>query len=120
MGKQINYYMEYESFLKIAEKSLSMGLIIIKEEDNRIIQSKTISSITKDCIFYHFYMPSIGSLKINDYGTHQAICSTGIYGNALIEAGFSHINHDGKSVVRNRIYVQSGYYDENGEWKERS
>ena len=35
MGKQINYYMEYESFLLVAEKALELGCEIIRDRDGR-------------------------------------------------------------------------------------
>ena len=42
MGKQINYYMEYESFVHIAEKALEMGCEIIKRDEkaNKINEFK--------------------------------------------------------------------------------
>lgn len=119
MGKQINYWMEYESFLKIAEKALSIGFRILRSDDKKIMQCDDISVITKNYRYYYFYMPSLGEIEIRDYGTHEAVWSSGASGNTLIEAGFSSVNNDKRVVYRDRLYVQSGYYAENGNWIER-
>ncbi|MBQ8827142.1 MAG: hypothetical protein IJ007_08615 [Oscillospiraceae bacterium] len=115
MGKQINYFMEYEAFLTIAEKALKNGCIILKNSDGKFLRSRDISIVTKDCRNYYFYLPEAGELKImnTDFGERIHIFD-GM--NAVIEAGYSLIHEERKRIIRSRLYVQSGYYDDNGEW----
>ena len=42
--------------------------------------------------------------------------STGERGNTIIEAGYSELNGEGKEIRRSRLYLTTGYYDENGEF----
>ena len=44
MGKQINYYMEYEAFLTIAMTAIDLGCLIVKKdnETGKIISSSDI------------------------------------------------------------------------------
>jgi hypothetical protein len=116
MGKQINYYMEYKSFLIVAQAALEKGFVILRETENKIIKSKDISIITEDCKLYHFYLPEAGELKIETVKTiHGYRDYINKYSrNAVIEAGFSCINEN--RIISNRLYIQSGYYAEDGTW----
>ena len=55
MGKQINYYMEYEAFLKIAQAALDSGCVIVKDYDGKITGTD-ISIVTPDCTNYFFHL----------------------------------------------------------------
>jgi hypothetical protein len=117
MGKQINYYMEYESFCTIAQTALEKGCIILKDFNDRIVQSKNISIVNKDCKRYNFYFPQAGELKLRTIETVTGGIREVIdrYSqNALIEASFSYI--DTNRILSSRLYIQSGDYDENGKW----
>ena len=117
MGKQINYYMEYESFVHIAEKALEMGCEIIKRDEkaNKIIRSTSADIITRDCRNYHFHIPEAGefAVKTTPDGLKYVDSGYSASGAALIEAGYSYINTEEKRISRNRLYCISGYYDEN-------
>ncbi len=124
MGKQINYYMDYESFLKVAQLALDCGCIIIKEDlksrPARVIQSRDISVVTKDCRDYYFYLPEAGDIVINTYEIGERLShGTGKEGNALIEAGFMVIWEERKEIRSNRLYVTTGYYEDDGMWVPR-
>lgn len=96
MGKQINYWMDYDNFLLVAQKAVDLGCYIIKEDaqTGKVIKSKDIEIIKEDRKDYYFY---------------------------LAEAGYSYITNSGKkkTISRARLYCISGYYDESGEYIER-
>ena len=111
MGKQINYYMEYESFLKVAQKALELGAIILKRTpDGMIQQAMDFSIITPDCGRYVFFFPKFGPLVIRNLenGQQKLDGFATATGNAMIEAGFSRL--EDRTIGRARLYIQSGYY----------
>ena len=111
MGKQINYYMEYASFLKVAQKALELGAIILKRTpDGMIHQSSELALITPDYGRYVFFFPQFGPLVIRDMenGQQKLDGFATASGNAMIEAGFSRL--EGRTIGRARLYIQSGYY----------
>ena len=111
MGKQINYHMKYESFLVVAQSALDKGCVIFKEYGGRVLQSKDISIVTRDCRDYYFHLPEAGEVKWKLWNTlkgdieriDRVYTSTG---NSIIEAGFG----------GSRLYVISGYYDDDEIW----
>lgn len=121
MGKQINYYMEYKTFCKVAERALELGAVIVKLDSNgKIVHSTELSFITPDCRRYVFLFPQLGSnLVIQEISDRpQKLIGFGTpNGNALIEASFS--SCEGRTVKLARLYTQSGYYS-NGEWFART
>ena len=111
MGKQINYYMEYESFLKVAQKALDLGAIVLKRtSDGKILQASDLSLITPDYGRYVFFFPQFGPLVIRDLenGQQKLDGFATASGNAMIEAGFSRC--EGRNINGARLYIQSGYY----------
>ncbi|MBQ5311650.1 MAG: hypothetical protein ILP19_06375 [Oscillospiraceae bacterium] len=119
MGKQINYYMEYESFLKIAEKALDLGCEIIRGgHQDSIGRGYTLDLITPELIYYYFRVPEAGDITT---GTDMngklyvkgSFCESS---RCLIEAGFSHISEEERLITRNRLYCSTGYYDDSGEY----
>lgn len=50
MGRQINYYMEHESFLQVAQLALDCGCEIVKQDleirPTTVIRTRDISAIT--------------------------------------------------------------------------
>lgn len=119
MGKQINYWMDYDSFCELSKSALTLGCIIVKSDMNtgKVVQSTDISIVTKDCFNYYFYLPSAGPLKIKKYKDIEQIDRMfNETGNAVIEAGYSRIWEEKKRVDRNRLYLTTGYYNENEEF----
>lgn len=119
MGKQINYYIGYDDFLSLTQKALDSGCEILAMEQGRVIHSNHISIITPDRYNYYFYLPEAGSLEIQIRNGLESVGGYNTSGNVLIEAGFSRINHSGKTIRRARLFSLSGYYEEGGEWVER-
>ena len=75
MGKQINYWMDYDNFCQLANLALELGCIIIKEdpEGGKIVKATDISIITKDCYRYYFYFSDAGPLKIKKVENRELI-----------------------------------------------
>lgn len=124
MGRQINYYMERESFLQVAQLALDCGCEIIKENlsvrPTTVIRTRDIAAITPNDWMFWFYVPEAGQLATNTYEYGERLDrSFSESGNALIEAGVSLIHEEEKTISRNRLYVQSGYYDASGVWVPR-
>lgn len=135
MGKQLNYYMDYDSFLSVAQKAVDLGCTIVKEDLalGKVTESSDISIVTphrKPCnVEYYFHVLDAGS--INTYmmsgkeRLEHGFCSGG---NSIIEAGYSLIINEKtgicgtkpkKEIRRARIYCITGYYDENGNYIQR-
>lgn len=121
MGRQINYYMEHESFLQVAQLALDGGCEIIKENldvrPTTVLRTRDISMIKPDDWHFWFYVPEAGEFAVKTYDCgERAEHSFSESGNALIEAGVSLVLDDEKEIRRARLYVQSGYYDSGGVW----
>lgn len=118
MGKQINYWLEYEGFLRIAEAALQKGCEILKVENGKVVRSKDISIVTPDCYDYYFHYPPAGEVTTIVYENGREVVDDGYTpsGNTLIEAGFSRIMQTEKRIIRARLWVASGYYNKQDEW----
>ena len=108
MGKQTNFYMEREVFLKLAQTALDNGCVILRQSGKKIISSTDISIITAGCSKYYFYLPQAGEL---DYDLPLGMFNANA--NVLIEASYS--TRDENSVMRRaRLYLISGITDKDG------
>lgn len=117
MGKQINYYADYGSFVTIVQKALESGCKILKNIDGRIEQSDSVGFVTEDEKNYYFYLPEAGRLETKTLANGmEQIGGYNASGNVIIEAGYSFINVNKKKIARARLFVISGYYDEQGQW----
>ena len=116
MGKQINYWLNREEFLHIAQTALDCGCVIIKPGPGKTEYGQTLDIITEDSRRYYFYLPEAGSLMAQKvpFPDGQMI-GYNAAGNTVIEAGFSFIHDSEKEITRSRLFVISGYYDEAGE-----
>lgn len=129
MGKQINYWMDYESFLLVAQKAINSGCTIIKEDlaSGKVFESKDIAIVTpygKFCrTAYYFHLLEAGPIKILTVNGKECLDSSfTATGNAVIEAGYSFTVNEPtgvagtqrkKEIRRSRLYCTAGYYDEN-------
>lgn len=116
MGKQINYWLGYKDFLKIAQTALDCGCIIIKNASGKLIYEQTLDIVTEHEHNYWFYVPEAGVLsgKTIPFNVDELLQSYSPAGNTVIEAGFSFRNDKSKIISRSRLFVISGYYDEQG------
>lgn len=119
MGKQINYYIGYNNFLKIAQQALDSGCEILKKENGKIIHSNSIDIVTQDTNRYFFYLPEAGDLTFDIRNGEEYIGGYHSSGNVIMEACFSIVNHDDKKISRARIFSITGYTDEHGNWNAR-
>lgn len=120
MGKQINYWAGYDDFLKIAQVALDCGCIIIKKSKGELLYGQTLDIVTEHEHSYWFYVPAAG----NFYGKkfpfdNDDIPNYSLAGNTVIQASFSKKNDKTKIITRGRLFVISGYYDEQDEYISR-
>ena len=128
MGKQINYYMDYESFLKVAQAALDEGCLIIRDESKPEPPkpSNDLSVITEKWMRYGFYLPELADLEygIDSSGNFHVNKSFNQLSLAVIEASFSKKligKGDGTPFVSTaRLYIPTGNYIKDGEWNARS
>lgn len=109
MGKQINYYMEYESFIRIAEKALELGCEIIQAEHaNEISRGFSADLVTPDCKRYFFHVPEAGEVTFGKdmYGKSYVNAGYSASGNSLIEADYSYISEE-KNKSPDPVYSAS-------------
>lgn len=122
MGKQINYYMEYEKFIPIAEKAIELGCeIICADHTENIIRGCSADVVTPEYKHYYFRTPDADdvafALDVHDrYYVKDTISLNGLM---LIEAGYSHISDEEKHITRGRLYSPSGYYNDSSEFIRR-
>ena len=119
MGKQINYYIGYEDFLKVAGQALISGCIILKKENGKFVRSNNIEMITQDNNRHYFYLLEAGDLEIQIRNDEECIGGYGSSGNVVIEASYSVVKHEQKTISRGRLFSVTGYYDENKNWIDR-
>ena len=125
MGKQINYYMEYESFLQVAQKALDLGFEILRKDkkSGNYFISRDLSIVDKKHRNYFFHLPEEGEISFKDNNGESYLDHYyNACGNSVIEAGYSYItdNEKEKSISRARLFCITGYYDESGEFVPRS
>ncbi len=116
MGKQINYYMEYKSFIYIVEKALEFGCEIIRDEHaDEIVRGFSAELVVPECKRYFFHVPEAGEISFRKDmdGKFYVNNSYSASGNSLIEAGYSHILAAEKRISRARLFCITGFYDEN-------
>lgn len=124
MGKQINYYMEYESFVRLAEKAAKLGCVIIRcGGPDEVIGKAPAETVTMDCTRYYFYVPEVGEIAVKTVNSKSIIANNyspySPSGNTLIEAGYSLISPEKRKICRARLFCVTGYYDEKGSFIKR-
>ena len=65
MSKQINYWLEFNGFLLLAQKALDMGCTIVREDvaTRALSESRDLGIITEDDrAFWYFYLPGAGDI----------------------------------------------------------
>lgn len=70
MGKQINYWLEHEGFVLLAQKALELGCEIVREdlskyERTKVTVSRDLDIVTdEDGAYYFFHLPEAGRIEI--------------------------------------------------------
>ena len=119
MGKQLNYVIDFESFKKLSQYALELGCLILYKDhtEKPSLPSSDLSIVIPQYNSYYFYIPELYPSNkithgINCYGKYYLKDDLfGPFSLSLIEASFSRNNTE-----QERIYVTTGYYDENGNW----
>lgn len=115
-SKQINYWLEFDGFLQVAQKALELGCTIIREDLNAgtVTESNDIGVIAEDTrISYYFHFPEAGKILIENTGHGERLDRyANECGNSIIEAGYSVIDDDNKWIISARLFLNTGYYDE--------
>ena len=115
MGKQINYYMEYDSFVLLAQKAIELGCEIIPFSAERLKRVYSPDIISKDSIWYCFHVPKAGEIETEKLGGEECVVrGYNASGSTIIEARFSFIDSKKKHITRSRIYCITDYYDADG------
>ena len=113
MGKQINYYMEYDSFVLLAKKAVELGCEIFSSEVLK--KGSSLDILSKEELRYCFHVPKAGEIKTEQrWGKEHAVRGYNASGVTVIEAGFSYIDSKDKHITRARIYCITDYYDADG------
>ena len=120
MGKQINYWLEFDNFKVLAQKAVDLGWEIVREdlskfEKTGVTVSRDIDIITEEKgAYYFFHLPEAGDIEIKELECGQRLDHNfSESGNSLIEAGFSRVLKEEKRILRARLYLPTGYYDKN-------
>lgn len=119
MGKQINYYIGYKDFIKLAEQAVKNGCMILKKEYGKYVHDNSVRIITQDCNRYYFYLPEAGKLELQMHDNNEFVGGYNFSGNIVIEASYSVIKCEQKTISRARLFSITGYYDKEKNWIER-
>ena len=127
MGKQINYYVDENSYKQVVEKALSMGFVVLYEEcvggkpghwEYEYHWYDTMPNFPFNETHY-FFNPALGSfrntLDNKEYLTWEEIKERKLFLGCMfapmIEASCSLVSDKDKFMVSNRLYIRSDYYD---------
>jgi hypothetical protein len=130
MGKQINFYMEENTYKQIVEKALSMGFVVLYQEcvggkpkhwEYEYHWYETMPDFPFDKGHY-FHNPALGgfrnTLDNKEYLTWEEIKERklllGCMFAPMIEARCSYVSHENKIIGSTRLYISSDYYDYQG------
>ena len=75
MGKQINFYIEYELTVMLAQKALEYGCRIIKHDtaDGIVTESDNTGIISRDFEVYFSHVPEAGKYRIIKSGERETV-----------------------------------------------
>ncbi len=117
MGKQINFYIEYELTVMLAQKALEYGCKIIKLDtiNGIVTESDNTDIISGDFAFYFFHVPEAGEYRIIKSGERETVDhGYNASGITLIELIPTSIRTEKKELQRGRLFCISDYYDDKG------
>jgi hypothetical protein len=112
MGRQIEYYMELDSFKLLVKKAFELGFRVLEEQSN----FKICSSFNEVTIWekIYFYLEEAGQLVVNENGYIDTFRSP------VVESGFSFINERKKTISKARIWVSSGFWNDDDDYIKRN
>lgn len=116
MGRQINYYMDFDNFLVVAQAALDEGCLIVSRTHTPTppVPGAGLSAITSDESMYYFYLPELAPLEhgIDNFGNYYVKSFATQCGLALIAAGYSRrpAANSTESASPARLYMPTGFY----------
>jgi len=120
MGKQINYWMGYEDFQRVAQTALDCGCVIVKPVGGIMQYGQTLDIVTAEEKRYYFHVPAAGELvPILLPSGKERVGGFNATGNVVIEASYSYRDDEKKELIRSRLYVTTGYYGEDKDFAPR-
>lgn len=114
MGRQIEYYMELDSYKSLVKKACDLGFKIIIEEQNNVKIYSCFETVTFSKHSMYFYLEEAGQLIIKENGYIDSLSCP------LIESGFSYINEKRKEISNSRIWVSTGFWSNNEKFIHRN
>ncbi len=112
MGKQIEYYMELESYKLLVKKAFDLGFKVIEEQNNLRICC-CFEEVTFSQHGMYFYLEEAGELIVKENGHIDLLRSP------LVESGFSYINEKKKEISNSRLWVSTGFWSNSEEFIRR-
>jgi len=112
MGRQINYYMELDSYKLLVKKAFDLGFKAI-ERDRDFTICNNFDELTFLKQGMYLYLEEAGELIINENGYIDTLRSS------LVESGFSFMNEKKKEISSSRLWVSTGYWNDSGEFIKR-
>ncbi len=113
MGKQINFYIEKELEEKLIQQLFNEGFVIVAEDlDNKeLVTYDEFQKVNPKVYIMYLYKKEFGKLIIDKECEFRLDCLR----SPIIELTRTLIKNDKKIVTRGRLWVETKYYDENGE-----
>ncbi len=115
MGKQIQFYMEYELIVMVAQKALDLGCKIIKDDvaNGIVTEADSTDIIASGFGWYYFHVPEAGKYSLKQsYGKDTVDHGYNASGITLIELMPSTIREEEKKLHWGRLFCITDYYDE--------
>nr|WP_314458959.1 hypothetical protein [uncultured Clostridium sp.] len=113
MGKQINFYIEKEFEEKLIQQIFNEGFVIVAEDldEKMLVTYDEFQKVNPKVYIMYLYKKNFGKLVI-DKDCEFRLDSLR---SPIIELTRTLIKNDKKIVTRGRLWVETKYYDENGE-----
>lgn len=112
MGRQIEYYIELESFKLLVKKAFELGFKVLQGQNDLQICS-SFNEVTFWNRIY-FYLEEDGQLIVKDYGYIDTSSSP------VVESGFSFIDEKKRTISKARIWVSSGFWESDDNFIKRN
>lgn len=115
MGRQIDYWMEFDAFRRLASTALSCGCHIISPFQPHI-RYDDIEKLDPHQYLYYFCTPQADPPLTQYFGSSGETTAGSGVSCPVITAGFSCIDDAAKRIARAHLSVITGFYDAGGTW----
>lgn len=113
MGKQITFYVEKELEEKLIQQLFNEGFVIVAEdlENKELVTYDELQKVNPKAYIMYLYKNNFGKLIIDK----ECEFRLDSLRSPVIELTRTLIKNDKKIIIRGRVWVETKYYDENGE-----